>query len=84
MRELQDRIEHLQLESDCLQAQVEKRQDLGEKDVQDSGQEKHPITQNKGKEPIVPDNMDTPAGDELSSGSLQDLSLTKSSKARSR
>ena len=42
MRELQDRVEHLQRENNHLQAQVEKRHDLGERDVQDSGQARHP------------------------------------------
>ena len=53
MREFQDHIEHLQRENDCLQAHVEKRHDLGEKDVQDSSQAWHPTACNKGKEPIV-------------------------------
>ena len=35
MRELLDRIEHLECENDCLHAQVEKRRDLGERDMQD-------------------------------------------------
>ena len=42
MRELQDRVENLQRENNHLQAQVEKRHDLGERDVQDSGQARHP------------------------------------------
>ena len=79
MRELQDRVEHLQGENNHLRSQVEKRRDLSEKYVQDSSQAKHPIARNKGKEPIVPDNIDTPTDDELSLGS----SPAKSSRARS-
>ena len=57
--------------------------DLGERDVPDSGQARHPTTHYKGKEPIVPDDVDTPADDELFSGNSPNLPLTKSSKARS-
>ena len=84
MRELQDRAEHLQRENDYLLAQVEEMWDLGEKDVQDSDQAKNLTVCNKGKEPIVPNNIDTPANDELSSGSSPNHSPTKNSKARSR
>ena len=83
MRELQDRVEHLRRENDCLRVKVEKRHDLGKKDVQDSNQARHPTACNKGKELIAPDNIDTPADDELSSGNSPDLSLTNSSRARS-
>ena len=61
-----------------------KGHDLGEKDMHDSGQAKHPTARIKGKEPVIPDNVDTLADDELSSGSSLDLSLEKSSRARSR
>ena len=37
MRELQGHAEHLLRENDRLRAQLEKRRDLGERDVQDSG-----------------------------------------------
>ena len=84
MRELQDRAEHLQPEKDHLRAQVEKRHDLGESDVQDSSQARHPTARDKGREPIVPNDVDTPADDELSSGNSPNLSPAKSSKARSR
>ena len=57
-----------------------KRCDLGERDVQDSGQARHPTARDKGKEPIVPDDVDTPVDDELSIGSLPNLSPTKSSR----
>ena len=83
MMELQDRAEHLKHENDHLLAQVEKRHDLSEKDVQDSNQARHLTARNKGKEPIVPDNVDTLADDELSSGSSPNLSSAKSSRARS-
>ena len=75
--ELQDRAEHLQRANDRLRAQVEKRHNLGEKYVQDSNQARHPIARNKGKEPTVPDNVDTLAEDELSSGNLPNLSPEK-------
>ena len=51
--------------------------------MKDSGQERHPTARDKGNETIVPDNVDTPKNDELSSGSLPNLSPIKSSKARS-
>ena len=84
MRELQDRGEHLQHENDRLLAQVEKRRNLGERDVQDSSQARHLTACDKGKEPIVPNDVDTPADDELSSSSSPNLSPAKSSRARSR
>ena len=84
MRQLQDRVEHLQRENDRLGAQVEKRHNLGEKDVQDSNQARHPTTRNKGKEPIVSNNVDTLADDALSLGSSPNLSSAKSSRVRSR
>ena len=83
MRELQDLVEHRQRENDHLRAQVEKMHNLGEKGMQDSGQPKHMTARNKGKEHIVPDNMDTPTNDKLSSGNSPDLSPVKSSRARS-
>ena len=51
--------------------------------MQDSGQVRHPTAHNKGKEPIVPDNIDTLADDQLSLGSSLNLSPAKSSKVRS-
>ena len=83
MRELQDHTKHLQLENDSLRAQVEKMNDLGEKDMQDSSQTRHLTARNKGNEPIILDNIDTPVDDELSSGSSPDLSPAKTSRARS-
>ena len=50
----------------------------------------HPIAHNKGKEPIVPDDVNTPANDELSIRSSLSLSLSstknaqESTKAKSR
>ena len=49
-----------------LRAQVEKRRDLDEIDTQDSGQAKHPVVRDKGKEPIALDDVDTLEDDELS------------------
>ena len=77
MRELQDRAKHLQYENDRLQAQVEKRRNLGGTNMQDSDQARHPTTRDKGKEPIIPDDVDTPADDELSLGSSPNLSQAK-------
>ena len=54
---------------------IEKSRDLG-KDVRDSGRAVHPFARNKGKEPIIPDDVDTPADDELSLGSSRYLSLS--------
>ena len=84
MKEFEERTEHLQRENDCLRAHVEKRRDLNERDVQDSGQAKHLIVHDKGKKPIVLDDVDIPTDDELSSDSLPNLSLVKSNKYRSR
>ena len=52
--------------------------------MQDSSQARHSIARDKGKEPIVPNNVDTPTDNELSSSNLPDLSLAKSSRARLR
>ena len=84
MRELQDRVEHPQRENDHLQAQVEKMHNLGERDVQDNGQARQPAARDKGKEPIVPGDVDTSANDELSLGSLPNLSPTKNNRVKSR
>ena len=42
----------------------------------------HPIAGNRGKEPIIPDNVDTPANDELSSSSSPSSSLSLVKNAR--
>ena len=83
MRELQDRVEHLQHENDRFRAQAEERHNLGEGDEQDSGQAKNPTIRDKGKKPIIPDNVDTPAGDELSLDNLPNPSLTKINRTKS-
>ena len=54
---------------------MEKSHDLG-KDVRDGDRVAYPITRNKGKEPVILDNVDTLADDELSSGSSPSLSLS--------
>ena len=88
MKELQCHVERLQHENDQLRAQIEKSHDLG-KDVRDSGRTLHPIPHNRGKEPIIPDDVDTPADNELFSSSSPSLSLShaknvrESTKARS-
>ena len=84
MKELKDRAEHLQHENDRLRAQVEKKHDLGERDVQDNGLARHLTAHDKGKEPIIPKDVDTLADDELSLGGSPNLSTVKSSRARSR
>ena len=52
--------------------------------MQDNGQARHPTARDKGKEPIVPDDVDTLADDKLSLGSSPNLSPAKSSRPRSR
>ena len=69
MKELQGHDERLQRENDQLWAQIEKNHNLG-KDVRDIGQAGHPITCNRGKEPIILDDVNTSADDELSSGGV--------------
>ena len=80
---MQDRAKHLQRENNCLRAQVEKRHDLGETDVQDNDQARHLSAHDKEKESIVVDDVDTLV-DDLSLGSLPNLSPAKISRARSR
>ena len=36
----------------------------------------HPISRNRGKEPVIPNDVDTHADDELSSGNSPSLSLS--------
>ena len=71
----------MQRENDQLWAQIKESRDLG-KDVQDSVQTTHPIARNKGKEPIVSDDVNTLADDELSLGSSSSLSLSPSKNVR--
>ena len=72
MAELQSRADYLQQENDRLRARLE--EDWGE-NARGSSHPAPPIKQNKGKEPIRPDDNDAIADDELSSGSspLPDL-----------
>ena len=58
MKELQGHAERLQRENDQLQAQMEKSRDLG-KDVRDGNQAAYLITCNKGKDPVIADNVNT-------------------------
>ena len=84
MKELQDRAERLQRENNQLWAYVEKKRNLGERDVQDRGQALHPIPHNRGKELIIPDedDADAPADDELSSSSSPLLGLSPAENIR--
>ena len=50
--------------------------------MQDNCQARPPTSHHKGKEPIIPSDVDTPVDDELSSGSSPNLSPAKSSRAR--
>ena len=52
------------------------------KDVRDSGQAALPTTRNKGKEPAIPDNVNTLVDDELSLGSSPYLSLSPTKNAQ--
>ena len=58
-----------------------KNRNLG-KDVRDSGRVVHPIIHNRGKEPVIPDDVDTLVDDEVSSGSSLSLSLSPGKNAR--
>ena len=80
MKELQRHAERLQHENDQLRPQIEKSRDP-RKYVQDSSQVVHPIACNRGKEPIIPDDVDTTTNDELSSGSSPSLSLSPTKNA---
>ena len=60
---------------------MEKSRDLG-KDVRDGGRVVHSITRNRGKESVIPDDVDTSADDELSSGSSPSLSFSPTKNAR--
>ena len=80
-KEMQGHVKLLQMENDQLQAQLEKSRDLG-KDVRDGDRAGHLITHNKGKDPIIPDDFDTPVDDELSSSSSPSLSLSSTKNAR--
>ena len=64
-----------------MRSQIEKSRDLG-KDVRDCDRVALPTTSNKGKEPTVSDDADTPADNELSSGNSPSLSLSPTKNAR--
>ena len=72
MAELQSRADHMQQENDRLRARLEKDQ---VENARGSSHPAPPVKQNKGKEPIRPDDSDAAADDELSSSSspLPDL-----------
>ena len=63
---------------------MEQRHDLDERDAQDSSPVKHLAVHNKGKKLIALDSVDTPADDELSSGSLPNPSPVKSKSKKDR
>ena len=84
MKEMEEHAEHLQRENDCLRAQVEKRNYLDERGTQDNVQAQHLVVRDKGKKPIVLDDVDIQIDDELSSDSSTDPSLIKGNKDRSR
>ena len=81
IKELQGQVERLRRENDKLRAQIKKIYDLG-KDAQDSGHNTQSITCDKRKGPIVPDNVNTPADNELSSGSSPSLNLSLAKNTR--
>ena len=72
-----------------MKAWIEKIRYLG-KDVLDNSRTAHLVAPNKGKEPIIPDDINTPVDNELSSGSSPSMNLSstknaqKSTKMRSR
>ena len=75
MKELQGQAERLRRENDQLQAQIEKSRYLG-KDARDSGRNAQPVADDKAKGPVVPDDVDTLADDELFLGSSPSLNLS--------
>ena len=84
MKELQENVEQLQCENNRPRAQVEQRHDLDERDIQENGPVRHPAVRDKGKNPIALNDVDTPANDELSSGSSPNLSPIKSKSNKDR
>ena len=66
-----------------MRAHIGKSRDLG-KYVQDSDRAVHPISRNKGKEPIVPDDVDTPTDDELPLACSPSLSLSSAKNIRAK
>ena len=74
-------VEHLQRENDQLRAQIEKNHDLG-KYVRDKGRAVHPIARNRGKDLVIPGDVDTLVDDESSLNSSSSLSLSLAKNAR--
>ena len=72
MKELQGQVECLLCKNDKLRSQIEKSL----KDVQDNDHNVKSIARDKGKGPVVPDDVNTPTNDELSSGSSPSLNLS--------
>ena len=72
MDELQSRADHLQKENDRLWGRLEEDQ---VENAQGSSRPAPSVKQNKGKEPIRPDDNDTAADNELSFGSSPLLDL---------
>ena len=62
-------------------AQIGKSRNLG-KDARDSGRDAQPIARDKGKGLVVPEDIDTPTDDELSSGSSPSLNLSSEKNTR--
>ena len=85
MKELQAHAERLEWENNQLRAQMKKSRDLGDEEL-DRGQAAYPITQNKGKGPVIPTDVDTLTDDELSLGSFPPMGLSpaKNTRAKSR
>ena len=72
MAELQSRADHLQQENDRIRARLEGEQI---ENARGSSHPAPPVKQNKGKEPIRPDDSDAATDDELSYGSSPLLDL---------
>ena len=81
MKDLQGWAERLQCENDQLRAQIGKSHHIG-KDARDSGRDAQLISRDKGKRPVVPDDVNTLADDELSSGSSPSLNLSSAKNTR--
>ena len=64
-----------------MRVQIEKSRDLG-KDVRDNGRNVHLNALNRGKEPIILDDVNAPADDELSFDNSPSLSLSLAKNAR--
>ena len=78
MKELIGQAEHLRCKSDQLRAQIEKNR----KDEQANDRDVQPIARNKEKGLVVPNDVDTPADDELSSRSSLSQNLLPAKNTR--